>query len=95
MVAHDIADASFLLAVMVLRMTFRGGSFDRSGVGLELYAEWKRRRGVGLSSTGRTRAASGTRTHQPSILESIQVTRLVQGTAALAKRSQQRPLQWY
>ena len=25
---------------------FRGGSFDRSGAGLELHAEWKRRREV-------------------------------------------------
>ena len=95
MVAHDIADASFLLAVMARRRTFfqensserdviercanrrirggamfRGGSFDRSGAGLELYVGWRKRREVGLSSSARTRAASGTRTRRPSCLES-------------------------
>ena len=48
----------------------RGGSFDRSGAGLEFYVGWRKRREVGLSSTGRTRTAPGTRTHRPSILES-------------------------
>ena len=48
----------------------RGGSFDQSGAGLELYAEWKKRREDELSSTGQIRAASGTCTRRPSILES-------------------------
>ena len=47
----------------------RGGSFDRSGAYLELYVGWRKHREVGLASTGRTRAASGTRTRRPSILE--------------------------
>ena len=55
----------------------RGGSFDRSGAGLELHDEWKRYRGVGLSCTGRIRAASGTRTRRPSIPESNQVSTMV------------------
>ena len=29
----------------------RGGSFDRSGAGLELYVVWRKRREVGLSNT--------------------------------------------
>ena len=29
----------------------RGGSFDRSGAGLELYVRWRKRREVGLSNT--------------------------------------------
>ena len=73
----------------------RGGSFDRSGAGLELYVGWRKRREVGLSSTGRTRAASGTRTRRPSILESNLAPTMVVGQAALAKRSPQRLLQWY
>ena len=36
---------------------FRGGSFHRSGAGLELHEEWKRHRGVELSNTDRIRAA--------------------------------------
>ena len=93
MVAHDIADAPFLLAVVVRCRTFfqenfvdrvfrdviercanqrsrgeamsRGGSFDRLGAGLEFHVGWRKRREVGLSSTGRARAASGTRTRRP------------------------------
>ena len=38
------------------------GSFDRSGAGPEFHVGWRMRRQVELSSTGRTRAASGTRT---------------------------------
>ena len=52
----------------------RGGSFDRSGAGLEFCVGWRKRREVGLSSAGRTRAVSGTRTRQPSCLELIRVT---------------------
>ena len=36
---------------------FRGGSFDRSGAGLELHEEWKKHREVELSNTDRIRAA--------------------------------------
>ena len=46
------------------------GGFDRLGAGLELYVGRRKHGEVGLSSTGRTRAASGTRTRRPSILES-------------------------
>ena len=74
---------------------FRGGSFDRSGAGLELHTEWKRRREVELSNADHIRAVSGIRTHQPSILESNLVTTRVGGKAALTKRSQQRLPQWY
>ena len=71
----------------------RGGSFDRAGASLELYVGWRKRREVGLSSAGRTPAASGTRTRRPSILESNLVTTMVYGQAALAQRTPQRPLQ--
>ena len=74
---------------------FRGGSFDRSGAGLELHEECKSRREVELSNTDQIRAASGIRTHQPSILKSNLVPTRVWGQAALAKRRQQRLPQWY
>ena len=48
----------------------RGGSFDQSGAGPELYAERKKRREIELSSTGQIPAASGTRIRRPSIMES-------------------------
>ena len=64
---------------------FRGGSFDRSGEGLELHEEWKKRREVEPSNTDLIRAASGIRTHQLSL-----VPTRVWGQAALAKRSQQK-----
>ena len=58
---------------------FRGGSFDRSGAGLELHEEWKRRSEVELSNTDQIRAVSGIRTHRPSILESNLVPTMVRG----------------
>ena len=42
---------------------FRGGSFDRSGAGLELYVGWRRRREVELSNTDRIRVAQGRNPH--------------------------------
>ena len=74
---------------------FRGGSFDRSGASLELHEERKRHREVELSNTDRIRAACGTRTHRPSSLEPNLIPTSVLGQAALAKRSQQKLLQWY
>ena len=64
---------------------FRGGSFDRPGAGLELHEKWKRRREVELSNTDQILAASGTRTHQPSILESNLVPTIVWGPGGVAK----------
>ena len=74
---------------------FDGGSFDRSGAGLELHEEWKRHRGVELSNTDRIRAARETRTHQPRSLEPNLVTTRGWDQRALAKCSQQRLLQRY
>ena len=74
---------------------FRGGSFDRSGAGLELHAEWKRRNEVEFFNADQIRAVSGISTHQPSILESNLVPTRVGGQAALTKRSRQRLPQWY
>ena len=51
----------------------RGGSFDRLDAGREFCVGWRKRREVGLSSAGRTRAVSGTRRRQPSCPEWIQV----------------------
>ena len=53
------------------------GSFDRSDVGLEFCVGWRKLHGVELSNTGRTRAASGTRTRRPSNLESNLVPTMV------------------
>ena len=63
----------------------RGGSFDRSIAGLELCVGWRKRREVGLSSAGRTRAASGTRRRRPSILESNLVPTVVLGQGGVGK----------
>ena len=73
----------------------RGGSFDWSFAGVELYVGWRTRREFVLSSTDLIQEVWGTHKRQPSCLGSILVPSTVQGPAALAKRSPQRLPQWY
>ena len=110
MVTHDITGAPFLFAVMVRRRTFFQEDpsivlftlwlnvlpfdevevkpcFVEAALNGRAQAESFIRNGKGTAES--TRAARGTHTHQPGTEPGPW------GQGALAKRSQQRLLQWY